>query len=332
MKDRDAPVTLDSGATITVLPKETVPSEWLTGNIIEGKGFIADHSLNIEEARLSLLVEGIPMTTLGGVVPSKAVDGIGVLSYKSINKTGDITFPKLLEKVLQRTDDDRLYLQYEDPTQEELQGVVQDSLDGDEVEMVEEDDKENLGLRKEGFLAQEEGSKDEESEKDSVQPIVDNCVRVTETVNNNVSHGTNTQMVVTSETSGDCDATEETVNYTTGDHEAIEESAREAPGGNDVGDCDPKTLEITSPKYSEDNERLREDSLTDEGIKTMTELGNNKLQGYSWKSGLIIRERLDDLGRVKTQICIPTTHRKKLMTLAHEKFGHLSRNLVVKHQ
>ena len=63
----------------------------------------------------------------------------------------------------------------------------------------------------------------------------------------------------------------------------------------------------------------------------MRNLADKEQQGYSWKAGLVIRERLDDLGRVKKQICIPVSHRKRIMTLAHENFGHLSRNSVVKH-
>ena len=34
---------------------------------------------------------------------------------------------------------------------------------------------------------------------------------------------------------------------------------------------------------------------------------------------------------MKTQICVPTSQRQRLMTLAHDKFGHLSRNKVVQH-
>ena len=249
-------------------------------------------------------------------MPSNDINGIGVLSYRSVGKTGKISFPKLLEDALQRTDDDRLYLEYED-SQKEIQGVVQDSLKGDEVDKVEEDDMESLGLREAGFLAKEEGSKEEELAKEDVQSLVDDEILLSEMINNKTGHENHTDGIDTSEIPGDL--------------KASEESMSETSSGNDVSDNEISTLEITTPKYSEDNAKLREESLTDEGLKTMRELANNNQQGYSWKSGLIIRERLDDLGRVKTQICIPTSQRQKLMTLAHEKFGHLSRKLVVQH-
>ena len=100
---------------------------------------------------------------------------------------------------------------------------------------------------------------------------------------------------------------------------------------NCTGDKEAPVLDIAIPRFSEDNAKLREDTISDDSLKTMRNLADKKHQGYSWKSGLVIRERLDDLGRVKKQICIPTSQRHRLMTLAHEKFGHLSRNSVVKH-
>ena len=98
-----------------------------------------------------------------------------------------------------------------------------------------------------------------------------------------------------------------------------------------TSDKEAPALDIAIPRFTEDNAKLREDTITDESLKTMRNLADKKHQGYSWKSGLVIRERLDDLGRVKKQICIPTSQRHHLMTLAHKKFGHSSRNSVVKH-
>ena len=160
---KDVPVTLDSGATITVLPKEMVPETWLTGKQIVGKGFGINHSLNIEEANLSLLVAGRKMKTLGGVIPSKEINGIGVLSYRSTSNTKDLNFPKLLEDALKRSDKDRLYFDYNNTTQEE-QGAVKDSMNegGSEVDKEEEEDKLSLGIVDEGFLVEEEGSSEEE--------------------------------------------------------------------------------------------------------------------------------------------------------------------------
>ena len=164
---KNIPVTLDSGATITVLPKEAVPIEWLTGKQIVGKGFSIDHHLNIEEANLSLTVAGKKMETLGGVVSSEDINGIGVLSYLSAKNIRDLSFPKLLEDALNRPEEDRLYVDQNDTTPEE-KGEMKDSLKegGSEVEKEEVEDSLALGIGEEGFLVQEEGSLVEESERE----------------------------------------------------------------------------------------------------------------------------------------------------------------------
>ena len=320
---KDVPVTLDSGATITVLPKERVPKAWLTGKQIVGKGFGIDHNLNIEEANLSILVAGKLMKTLGGVVPSKEINGTGVLSYRSTANTRDLNFPKLLEDALNRSDEDRLYLDYTN-TAPTRQGAVVDSVKegGSEVEKEEEEAQQSLGIVDEGSLVEKEGNMGEESEniveqvEEDVQEIEkqDECDSLGE---DNQDEGMDAHDTSASETLEESCISEEKQSVTS--------------RVNSTGVEQTEALVIAIPRYTENNDKLREDTVSDESLKTMRNLADNNQQGYSWKAGLVTRERLDDLGRVKTQICVPTDHRARLMTLAHENFGHLSRNSVVKH-
>ena len=317
---KDIPVTLDSGATLTVLPKETVPEAWLTETKIVGKGFGTDHNLNIEEANLSIQIAGRQMKTLGGVVPSREINGTGVLSYKSTANTKELNFPQLLEAALKRSDEDRLYLDYNNPIQEE-QGAAANSMDegGRKVDKEEEEDKLSLGIVDDGFLAEEEGSLEEEFDSGVDQTENDKEDIVIQDSNNKTDDESQHE------------GTEERDATTTHDSYASEEKDSVTSSDNCTGDDNTEVIEIAVPRYTENNDKLREDTLTDESLKTMRSLADSNQQGYSWKSGLIVRERLDDLGRVKRQICVPTNHRANLMTLAHENFGHLSRNSVVKH-
>ena len=297
VEGKDIPVTLDSGATITVLPKEMIPNTWLTGRQIAGKGFGIDHEVNIEEAHLSLQVAGKHLTTMGGVVPAKQINGIRVLSYKSTNGKEDISFPKLLQDALTRTDEDRLYLDYSN-TNQDTQGVVMDSLDGgDEVVHVEAEqeeviDSECLGIRKEGFLVEEEGSLEEDFERSDLQSgeereIIqkEQSVTIDDATNN---HGMDSNDIPVRETP---------------DSDCISAQTESAMSGEKrSGDKDATTLDITIPRYTEDNSKLRENTMSDSTLKNMRELADKKLQGYYWQGGLIIRERLDDLGRVKRQM------------------------------
>ena len=324
---KDVPVTLDSGATITVLPKEIVPSTWLTGRQIAGKGFGIDHNVTIEEAHLSIQVAGKKMTTMGRVVPSKQINGTGVLSYRSTTNTKDLSFPKLLEKAIAREDDDRLYLDYNDPSQE-TQGVVTDSVYGEE-EVINVEEKE-LGFMEDILATEEEPSVDVAVEGDQGDSADRNVAGKSD---DEKDISGEEQTVATEENTQEGIAVGDEINdeMTTPDCDATATVESTTSCANKEGDNETPTLQITSPKYSENNSKLREDTVTDTSLNTMRELANKEKQGYSWKAGLIIRRCLDDLGRVKTQICLPTSQRQHVMTLAHEKFGHLSRNLVVQH-
>ena len=325
VEGKDIPVTLDSGATITVLPKESIPNSWLTGRQIQGKGFGIDHNVTIEESHLSLKVAGKHLTTMGGVVPAHKINGIGVLSYRSTSGKGDITFSKLLQDALDRTDDDRLYLDYT-TTANKTEGVVKHGLnEGEEVvqaeeEKDEEEDVQFLGIRSEGFLVNKEWSLEEESEVGNVQLGEDNLVTRDEqsvsTGDENNHQGMDNNSTPDKETPGmDC---------------ITSPPQGTTSGANSTHDTEEATLEITSPKYT-DNNNLKDNTLSDSTLKSMRQLADKRLQGYYWQDGLMIRERLDDLGRVKRQICLPQSHRHQVMTLAHDKFGHLSRNSVVTH-
>ena len=326
---KEIPVTLDSGATITVLPKELVPDAWLTGKTIMGKGFGNNHKLTMQEANLTLTVAGKKMTTLGGVIPSKDINGTGVLSYRSTSNNKELKFPKLLEDALKRDDDDRLYLDYSSTTQKD-QGVVLHSVDegstetdNDEgVDKEEEEDERSLGSMDEGSLVEEEGRLEEELEnRDEVSGNTEE-EREKHVSSEMQSDATNSEGIAVDD---------ENMCTTTGDSCISVQDETDISWDDCIGDEKTPNLDIAIPKFTEENAILREHTLSDESLKVMRNLADKKQQGYSWKAGLIVRERLDDLGRVKRQICVPKQQREKLMTLAHENFGHLARNSVVKH-
>ena len=320
---KEVPVTLDSGATITVLPKERVPETWLTGKQIVGKGFGIDHNLNIEEANLSIVIEGKLMKTLGGVVPSKEINGTGVLSYRSTANARDLSFPKLLENALNRSDEDRLYWDYTSTTPTR-QGAVGEGVQESEgrVEKEEEQAQQSLGIVDEGSLVESEGIRGEESDNNGEQVEEDKEEMEKQVECDSVGEDNQDEGTEAHDTSADETITESCIS---------EEKRSETSCVNSTSDEETEPLVIAIPRYTENNNKLREDTASDESLKTMRNLADKNLQGYSWKAGLVTRERLDDLGRVKTQICVPTDHRARLMTLAHENFGHMSRNSVVKH-
>ena len=205
-----------------------------------------------------------------------------------------------------------------------------------EVDKEEVEDSLALGSVDEGFLVEEEGSMAEESE--SLVEESESLVEESEQQDNSDVSGEEIPNEV-------IDASDENVNDTSDDScvsgknisEASDDSCISVENASDtsnnscISEESTPAIDIAIPKFTEDNSKLREDTVSDDSLKTMRNLADKEQQGYSWKAGLVIRERFDDLGRVKKQICVPVSHRKCIMTLAHENFGHLSQNSVVKH-
>ena len=51
-------------------------------------------------------------------------------------------------------------------------------------------------------------------------------------------------------------------------------------------------------------------------------MADKGLNSYSWENNVVVRDRLNRLRHVKKQICLPTSHRAKVLQLADEGFGH----------
>ena len=85
-----------------------------------------------------------------------------------------------------------------------------------------------------------------------------------------------------------------------------------------------------SVQDSSSREELRKAILGYESLSTLKKLADSGSHGYSWEQGLLFRHRLDEFGRNRRQLCLPSGYRTKCLELAHEKFGHTGKNTVAK--
>ena len=71
--DKSIPVTLDSGTTISILPKEIVPPEALTAKEIEAK--CANKSkMMLQQAFLEMTINKKVIKRMGGVIAGSSID------------------------------------------------------------------------------------------------------------------------------------------------------------------------------------------------------------------------------------------------------------------
>lgn len=93
----------------------------------------------------------------------------------------------------------------------------------------------------------------------------------------------------------------------------------------------PSDLALDLPLLEDGSDRkeICEELLLDDSLKMWKELADTGLRGFSWEDGLLFRSRLGiDQEIVRTMI-VPKDRRVKVMTLAHERCGHLGYRKVV---
>ena len=71
------------------------------------------------------------------------------------------------------------------------------------------------------------------------------------------------------------------------------------------------------------------ETLVDETLAPLRKLADYGNRGYFWEA-LLFRSRLDDSGRNIRQLCLQKGYRDKVLTLAHDNFGHRGKNKVAK--
>ena len=76
----------------------------------------------------------------------------------------------------------------------------------------------------------------------------------------------------------------------------------------------------------EPRNKLGEAILADNTLATARSLGDTTSEGYHWVEQLLFRTRFDSLGDNVEQLCLPQPYRARCLRLAHENFGHVGRN------
>ena len=140
------PVTLDTGAAISIFPKELVPVKALTGRTIKATAVLRSQPMVIEEAMLKFNVNNHPIEVMGGVLPGAELNWVGIVGYDR-NRTHleqfmNEIFIEMMKRPVINPD-------YEDNLTEiikkqgaQQKGTVQDSMKGLEINngSSEEDD------------------------------------------------------------------------------------------------------------------------------------------------------------------------------------------------
>jgi len=121
-----------------------------------------------------------------------------------------------------------------------------------------------------------------------------------------------------------------------GDHSSVDEGIRvgtssdlEEAGGVASGGCAGMDVVLEGMDDELPRKALAEATVKDDSLQLAKQLATDERQGYRFENGVIMRDRLNDRGECVHQVCVPDVYRGKCLSLVHTKFGHQGRNKMI---
>ena len=107
------------------------------------------------------------------------------------------------------------------------------------------------------------------------------------------------------------------------------ESLKESACENDVRLCD-LAKEIGPMSTGNDREEWKKAVLSDESIKVWRELADRGERGFKWCKGMLVKGMIVDWEERNDVVVVPKDFRETVLTLSHERGGHLCSDKVLK--
>lgn len=85
-------------------------------------------------------------------------------------------------------------------------------------------------------------------------------------------------------------------------------------------------IKLQTLKEGEGVKALIKHTMDDPTLAKYRAMADKNMSGYTWEMGVLVRYRMNELGKAYRQICLPKPFQKKVLWLVHENFGHFSKN------
>ena len=312
------PITIDTGAEVTVVPAEAVGDDQLTGeektlrsfNNGESKGKVCIVNITVDDHVFVKQAVTQPGESLGWSVclsldltdQDERHFMTSQITRQAEMETKDAlyTLPevrdgilvsgvlvseaRVVKKIQRKSMVDKIQgMPVPSATAEALQTGVDSGEIVDPNEIVDSCETVDLSGTVESGVTEVEGHRDEEVDKDEGRSVKD--------------------LVMVEEEGG-------LVGGST-----VTEGSRELP---------VDTIREGMPRHE-----MSEETKADKTLQAILKLAQMDREGYHLSHGLVFRTRLDNFGKPREQLCIPTSYRHKCMTAAHTGFGHQGRNKMI---
>ena len=286
------PITVDTGAEITVVPEECVGESELTGESFTVNTF---NNTKVVGKKCNVQVQVgdrvFPRTAV--TQPGEAISWTALLSFKLSNHQERDYLGKQLELKETLAEED---IQYMPPRVE--QGELQPAVVVSQGTVVEADE----GTPLLSTIEPEPHSEEETADIGHADGKM---------VNREVER--EKSLVPELEKS------------------LVEVEAESAQKGGSADSGLEEELSIDNISSKEPRTRLAEATKSDDSLLTARSLADSQSEGYHWIDGLVFRTRRNSLGDNIEQLCLPKGYCTKCLKLAHEHFGHTGRNKMGDH-
>jgi len=297
------PITLDTGASVTILSKEVVDTADLMSITIQARS-ANDTCMPLEEAKVCLSIGKMELSSRVGVAPSSLIGATGLLSFNFEDEYEWQQLAVLRQQKHEATvpvESESSFSIPISPTTIKFKGyvsgselssfsgvnVVASSGDGTSSSSVVSENIEDFGQGLSKLF--------EEPSNVSVAPVIEDVPMLDSSV-----------------------------------------GSGSVPGEQDE-DCIPvylvveKEMVLDTPRESEDIMELRKQVLENHSLKFVRHLATKKLNGYLWEDGIVLHVRHNVEGKVIRQICPLEARSGQVMNLTYNKFGHLSKSKLAAH-
>ena len=286
------PITLDTGAEITVVPEETVAEDQFTGETKVLKAFNNTES----SGKVCIVTITLDEYSFQKEAVTQPGSSLGWSACLSLNLAEEKERDILLQQIARRTAMSESDTRYLPPQVRE--GILVSGVPIQEAKVVKK--------------IEERVSHTSESEQ--VQPDTSGA-QVTKEVEKEEK---------------EMEVLEEEVVELNRDERELSLVIEEVEGSSQEGSAESEgELPVNSIREGMPIQAMAEQTATDESLQTVRKLAELQKEGFFMSQGLIWRNRLDDFGKPTEQLCVPTTYRDRCLKAAHGQFGHQGRNKMV---
>ena len=313
------PITLDTGAEVTVVPAEAVEPHQLNGETKTLRTFNNGESTG-NVCTVDISIGGKLFRKQAVTQPGESL-GWSVCLCMDLNDLEERTF--LMDQIATRAEmlhSETLYI-----PPEVRDGILVSGVPVSEakvVKVVKPKEETDSGGNKPVQAAEAEATPQEEivqlaQEESSEGPVQSTAVEAQQDVHEEISE----------------DEADDDEDVVSGSVEGDEILATEEESGSTFGGrAEPegiKELPVAAIREGMPRDEMAQEISTDVSLKTVLSLAKLDREGYHMSQGLVFRTRLDMFGKPVEQLCVPSSYRHKCLQAAHTGFGHQGRNKMV---